>query len=230
MTLEPGARVQVNGGLPRNHGHPTGLVWSIGPKAVRLRLFYDGSEHRIAPEHLQVLMPPREGPVVIVPCGATKAAAPVDPITDDLFRAQDLYTGTYHRATMRAARALTVSPPCPPLTNRVFILSARHGFISPWRLLTPYEQQWGQPGEIDHHELRGSAGRQNLLPEYDVVVLAGREYVKRCRDIWPHLVDPLAGTAGIGEQLALLKRIATTGRLPEPTPSRASPARTTDQG
>ncbi|MGW0485798.1 DUF6884 domain-containing protein [Nonomuraea sp. NPDC003214] len=142
-------------------------------------------------------------PLVIVPCGGRKAdtATPIP--------AGRLYTGSYHRAARAAADALTLDG------GQVLILSARHGLIPLDRELAPYEQRAGQPGSIGGAELRAQAATLGIT-DARPVVLAGRAYVDLARQVWPDLDAPLAGTRGIGEQMARLAAIARRPATPAP--------------
>lgn len=137
-------------------------------------------------------------PLVVVPCGSAKepAAAP----------AGRLYRGTYHRLGLRAANALT-GP------ESVRILSARHWLLPLHTVIEPYNLRLGQPGAITAGQLREQAADQGLLDRRDVVLFGGRDYVDLARQVWPHALTPLTGTAGIGEQQQRLATIAATGCL-----------------
>jgi len=137
------------------------------------------------------------GPLVIVACGATKLEHPAP--------AGELYIGSYHRACRSAAVRLT----CP---SRLRILSARAGLL-PLDAVAPYDVRAGSVGAVDAVKLRHQARRQLLLDELEVIVLGGRTYADLVRHVWPHALWPLAGTHGIGEQLA---RLAAIARSPRP--------------
>lgn len=138
----------------------------------------------------------RARPLVIVPCGGKKLDRPAS--------AGELYTGSYHRATRRAAAALG--------PRRVLILSALHGLVELHRTIEPYDLRMGQAGSVTAEILRGQAEQLGEAGAGDVVVLAGRAYARPVLAVWPHAQDVLAGTAGIGDQLGRLKALESTGR------------------
>ncbi|WP_214514939.1 DUF6884 domain-containing protein [Rhodococcus sp. WY5] len=134
-----------------------------------------------------------EPPLVVVPCGAAKApcAAP----------AGELYRGSYHRLCLRAAKALT-SP------DFIRILSAKHGLLALDTVVEPYDLRLGKPGSITAEDLVAQAGQQGLLGHREVAILAGRDYTRIARAVWPQASAPLSGTRGIGEQQHRLLKIA----------------------
>lgn len=131
--------------------------------------------------------------VVVVPCGGAKL--------DHAAPAGELYVGSYHRACRRAAAALG---------GRVVILSAKYGFVGLDEELEPYELRIDEAGAIDEHELERSARRLGLVGARRVVVLAGGAYTRAARSVFPDAEAPLVPSRGIGEQLARLKRIASS--------------------
>jgi len=132
---------------------------------------------------------PAPGPLVVIPCGGKKA--------DRTLPAHQLYVGSYFRACLNAALAITPA-------HRVRVLSARHGLLPLEQLIAPYELRMGQPGAVSVERVTQQARDQGLHDEAAVLVLAGRAYAALVRQVWPHAVDAFAGTAGIGEQLARL--------------------------
>ncbi|GAA4209032.1 hypothetical protein GCM10022252_74950 [Streptosporangium oxazolinicum] len=140
--------------------------------------------------------------VVIVPCGGKKLDVPAP--------AGELYTGSYHRAARRAADALTTNG------GRVLILSALHGLVPLDQMLAPYELRAGQPGTVSAETLRAQAAALGIDAYAHITVLGGRAYVELAAQVWPTLTAPLAGTRGIGEQMARLAAIY------KPTPAAPS--------
>lgn len=128
-------------------------------------------------------------PLVIIPCGGKKADGPRP--------ARDLYIGSYFRACL--ATALAVGP-----ADRVRILSAKHGLLSLDAEVAPYELRMDSPIAVPGRIVREQAARADLLDTAHVIVLAGSAYARKAGAIWPRALDALAGTAGIGEQLARL--------------------------
>jgi hypothetical protein len=130
--------------------------------------------------------------LVVISCGAAKAATPQPPA--------QLYTGSYFRACLATALAATESR-----RDRVLILSAWHGLL---RLdgppVHPYSMRLGERGAIGPEQLRAQAAAMGLLGER-VTAICGKPYADMCRRVWPDVAAPLAGL-GIGQQLAAMKR------------------------
>ncbi len=137
--------------------------------------------------------------VVIVPCGGKK--------DDTATRAGDLYVGSYHLATRRAAAAIAERTGA-----RVLILSALYGLITLDQRVAPYNLRMGQPGSITADQVRRQATALGVRAAH-VTVLAGKAYADVITAVWPDAVRPLDGTRGIGPQLARLKEIAQGGEL-----------------
>lgn len=146
-------------------------------------------DHDRRPEAVRV-------PLVIVGCGAAKSGSKQP--------AAELYTGTYFKLGLRAARALVPD-------DRIRILSAKHGLVPLHRMIDPYDVRIGDAGAITIPELRAEAKRCGLKDCYDVTVLAGHAYANLARAVWPHVKVPLSGTRGIGDQQHVLTHIAAGG-------------------
>ncbi|MBM4568982.1 hypothetical protein GS489_00295 [Rhodococcus hoagii] len=142
-------------------------------------------------------------PLVIVPCGATKA-----PTTQPV-PAGELYTGTYHRLGLLAAAALT-----SPESTR--ILSGKHGLLRLDDPVAPYDLRLGQPGAVTADDITRQARDQGLLDRPSVVVLGGRDYSRLVLQVWPHATTPLAGSRGIGEHQQRFSAIAAGVRPAAP--------------
>ncbi|MEU1076521.1 MULTISPECIES: DUF6884 domain-containing protein [unclassified Streptomyces] len=140
--------------------------------------------------------------VIIVSCGGRKST------TEQPVPAGELYCGSYHVALRRAADALAGQA---ARTARVLILSALHGFVALDELIAPYDLRLGDEGSVTGEKLRQQAADLGVL-HADVTVLGPRAYVEACRSVWPELTDSLAGTRGIGEQLAKLADIYAPSR------------------
>jgi hypothetical protein len=134
--------------------------------------------------------------LVIVGCGAVKRDYPAP--------AAELYTGSYFRSCLSAARALAPD-------ERVLILSALHGLL-PVADLAPvsaYNLRMGDPGAVTAAEVRAQAEQLRLLGR-PVLALCSSRYADVCRLVWEDVSAPLAGL-GIGRQLhvcAELRRAA----------------------
>ncbi|MFF6852786.1 DUF6884 domain-containing protein [Streptomyces antimycoticus] len=138
--------------------------------------------------------------VVIVACGGRKAVyadgvRKGEPVIGA--RAGELYVGSYHRAARRAADVLTRNG----RAGRVLILSAKWGLVELDRHILNYNLKAGDPGTVDGETLRRQAHELGISGAA-VTVLGGRAYVSLARQVWDELDTPLAGTRGIGEQLA----------------------------
>lgn len=130
--------------------------------------------------------------LVVVPCGARKL--------DHRARAGDLYVGSYHRACRRAAEALR--------PDRVVILSARYGLLGLDDEIDPYDTPHGAAGAVTAAMLYGQARQRGITDLDPVVVLGGARHVALATAVWPHARTPLAGTRGMGEQVARLAAMA----------------------
>lgn len=137
--------------------------------------------------------------IVIVPCGKAKQ--------NTASQARAMYTGSYHRAAMRAAQAMAARAP----GTRVAILSAKYGLLTDLdETIEPYDVTAGQAGAITSAQLRRQVAALGLA-HAEVTVLAGRRYVELAQSVWPAARTPLAGVGGMGLQLQRLCRIAATG-------------------
>ena len=156
--------------------------------------------------------------VVIIPCSNRKTQPPAGQLR---LPARELYAaGSYHRAAARAAAALTQNG----RAGRVLILSALHGLVDPEQLLVPYDVRVGDPNTVTAATLREQA-HDFRLEEADVTMLGGRAYVQLIRQALPDVATPLAGTCGIGEQLARLSQIAKSNSPEAVARVFAAPAR-----
>lgn len=134
-------------------------------------------------------------PLVIVPCGAQKAATARP--------AGELYTSGYHRLALRAAHTLAAP-------ENIRIISAKHGLLPLDKVIDPYDLRLGQPGSITVDHLEAQADEQGLLGHPDVTVLAGRDYTRLVLATWPHARTPLAGARGIGDHQHRLAQLAVS--------------------
>lgn len=130
-------------------------------------------------------------PLVIIPCGGKKR--------EGRSLAMDMYTGPYHKGCQAYARTLT------PLEDDILILSALYGFLSLYDEIAPYNLRMGDLGCISLFVLREQVRERGIMDRKEVVALGGKEYVSRCKLIWPHCSTPLDGVGGIGKHLKWLK-------------------------
>ncbi|MDN5895395.1 MAG: hypothetical protein L0H93_15395 [Nocardioides sp.] len=142
-------------------------------------------------------------PLVIVGCGATKHPTRTS--------AGDMYQGNYHRACRRAAQAHTTS-------DRTLILSALHGLLDLDQVIDPYDLRMGECQAVAADQVRHQATARGLLDEPDVIVFGGAAYTRVVTAVWPHAHAPLAGTGGMGKQLAVLKQLTLRASYTPPLP------------
>lgn len=93
--------------------------------------------------------------------------------------AQDLYTSPLFRGMRQYAEAVA---------DRWFILSAKHGLLSPTRLIGPYDQTLLRTPAAERRAWAQMVGRSIALivpPPSRLVILAGAAY---CRDLVPLLL------------------------------------------
>ncbi|MDJ0345522.1 hypothetical protein QMK19_33800 [Streptomyces sp. H10-C2] len=188
---------------PYNHGSRLPIADSLKPHPGTVRITGAGRRRAAREERERV---------VIVPCGGRKAVRADGPRKGEpipVLPAGEMYVGSYHRAARRAADALTRGG----RSGRVLILSAKHGLVELAEWIITYELRAGDPGTVDGEALRKQAHELGISGAA-VTVLGGRAYVDLAREAFPDLDAPLAGTRGIGEQLARLAAIYDPGRRP----------------
>ncbi|WP_280394299.1 DUF6884 domain-containing protein [Nocardia brasiliensis] len=131
-------------------------------------------------------------PLVIASCGAKKAPAAC--------AAAVLYAGSYAQMCLRAAWQLAAD------AADIRILSARHGLLRLTTVIEPYDTRLSDYDAITTEQLHAQATATGLLHR-PVTVLAGAEYTRLVREVWPHAEAPLLGSRGIGEHRQRLARI-----------------------
>lgn len=130
--------------------------------------------------------------LVVIGCGQRKAASPQPPHL--------LYTGSYFRACLATALAMTGGR-----RYRVLILSAFHGLLTlDGRPEYPYNMRPRDRGAITPDWLRDQAAALGVMGQ-PVTALCGAPYAALCRHVWADVATPLQGL-GIGQQLAAMKR------------------------
>jgi hypothetical protein len=154
------------------------------------------------------LTPPAPS-VIVIPCGAKKLDHPAP--------AGDMYIGSYHRAARRAAEALA-----QPGT-RIVILSALYGLLDLNDVIEPYELRLGDVDAITAGAIHEQARQMGIEPATGVIILAGKMYGDLAATVWPDAARPLAGTRGMGEQLARFAAIANPPQAPDPEANGAHP-------
>lgn len=126
--------------------------------------------------------------LVVIPCGSRKLNRPA--------RAADMYIGSYHRACRKTADALR--------PDRILVLSAHYGLLDLDDIIEPYDTPHGATGAVTAEVLLEQAARHDILLLDPVVALGGARHVSLVRSLWPHVRTPLAGTRGMGDQMARL--------------------------
>ncbi|MFD6918894.1 DUF6884 domain-containing protein [Streptomyces sp. NPDC059944] len=140
-----------------------------------------------ANDHLDCFEPE----LVVIPCGSRKL--------DRRAPAGDLYLGSYHRACRRAAEALE--------PGRLLILSARYGLLDLDDVIEPYDTPHGAADSITADAVLEQARQRDVILRGPVVALGGARHVSLVRAVWPEALTPLAGTRGMGEQMARLAEL-----------------------
>ncbi len=126
--------------------------------------------------------------LVVIPCGSRKLDRPA--------QAADLYIGSYHRACRKAADALR--------PDRLLILSARYGLLDLDDIVEPYDAPHGTTDAVTAQLILEQAKLRDIVLLDPVVALGGAQHVGLVRSVWPYARTPLAGTRGMGEQMARL--------------------------
>ncbi|MFF9785702.1 DUF6884 domain-containing protein [Streptomyces nigrescens] len=126
--------------------------------------------------------------VLLVPCSMRKADVPAAP-------AGEMYVGSYHQASRRAAVAAAGAQ------GQVLILSAKFGLLRAEDRIFKYDLRAGQIGTVTRAVLARQA-HHLAVSAAAVTVLAGKKYADLARQVWPDLEHPLAGARGIGDHLA----------------------------
>ncbi|WP_055585226.1 DUF6884 domain-containing protein [Peterkaempfera griseoplana] len=138
--------------------------------------------------------------LVLITCGSRKLGHRA--------RAADLYTGPYHRACRRAAQGLR--------PDHLLILSSFHGLVALDDVIEPYDTALDGVGSVTAERLRQQARQRGVLELDPVVVLAGARHTALARKVWPHALNPLQGTGGMGRQIAWLNALAGIGAPDDP--------------
>ncbi|WP_342214040.1 DUF6884 domain-containing protein [Nocardia abscessus] len=114
--------------------------------------------------------------------------------------AATLYTGSYAQMCLRAAWQLADA------AADIRILSARHGLLTLTTEVEPYDTRLSDCDAITAEQLHDQAAAAGLLAR-PAIVLAGAEYTRLVREVWPNAEAPLLGSRGIGEHRQRLARI-----------------------
>ncbi len=125
--------------------------------------------------------------LVIIGCGVAKRSG--------VHKAADLYTSGYFRLKLAYARSIVDD-------GSILILSGKYGFVRLDEKIASYDQHIGSAGAITDATLQEQAFRIRL-PESEVIVLGGSDYVDRVRQLCPESTAPLKG--GLPQQMKWLK-------------------------
>lgn len=130
------------------------------------------------------------GTVVVIQCGSTKRKEPA--------RARDLYLGAYFNACRAAAERIG---------DRWYIVSAKHGLLTPSRIIAPYNATLPLRGDREWGERVRCALLEAEPDGWDrLIALAGRRYLVG----WGEELGaetPLARAQGIGSQVMAANRL-----------------------
>jgi hypothetical protein len=135
--------------------------------------------------------PATAGPIVVVPCGASKLTTTAP--------AAQMYTSQHFRLTLKAAQKLAEDQ-----AGRVFILSALHGLIPLDRVLAPYDVKMGDRGCITPAELRDQLA---AIAPTTVTALLPKAYRRALELAGADVVDLYANAPGIGYQRGVASQI-----------------------
>lgn len=139
--------------------------------------------------------------VVVIPCSGEKAPG-LYTAAGELFTAGERYTGQFHRYARHHAERIGA--------DRVLILSAAYGLLRLTDLCPDYEKKItdkdsiaSTPGKLAHQALAFGL----RLDDVHVVSLCPAAYSAELARAIPGLVQPLAGSRGIGEQRGRIARL-----------------------
>ena len=150
--------------------------------------------------------------VVVIPCSGDKAPG-IYTEAGEIFTAGERYTGQFHRYARHHAERIGA--------DRVLILSACYGLLRLSDLCPDYEKKTPAKDSIvsPPRKLAPQAHALGLLPaDVRVVSLCPAAYSAELLRAIPALVQPLAGSRGIGEQRGRIARLTRTDLL-EGTPT-----------
>jgi hypothetical protein len=136
--------------------------------------------------------------VIIIPCGFKKRT--------QTSRACDLYQGPYFKANLKWARS--VAP-----DDLIFILSAKHGLVTLFRELEPYDLKMGESGSVEPGVINCQFNLMGLGVA-KVYAFGGKEYLRALAQAGIVFCAPLGALPDgrFGFQMSELKK--NHGRLP----------------
>ncbi len=135
----------------------------------------------------------------ITPCGKRKIWDK-DPIAGPT-KAKDVYTGPFTRKCQEYAKKFYPNSWC--------ILSAKYGFVYPDEIvLGPYNVTFNKRSSkpISVHELIEQATQKRMYRYHEIIVLGGKEYVRRVSQVFPNkeLSFPISGLRSMFEMIGKL--------------------------
>jgi hypothetical protein len=134
--------------------------------------------------------------VFVIPCGGSKldAAAP----------ASDLYTSSYFRGTLAAARSEVAD-------EDILVLSAAHGLVTLDTVLAPYDTKMGDAGCVTSEDLALQVPELGLIDAevYGMLPAAYFDALDGALRFWGSFASPVyEATRGIGEHKHVAKVLA----------------------
>lgn len=122
--------------------------------------------------------------------------------------AQDVYIGPFARKCQEYA--LKFYP------DSYYILSAKYGFLHPNDIVPEnYDVSFNKPktNPISIQELIEVANKKGILDADCIVIVAGAEYSKKARLVFPQgvILEPLKGCKGIGFMMQRINKAISSG-------------------
>lgn len=127
--------------------------------------------------------------ITIIPCGARKLTRQA--------RADEMYTGSYHRMCQRYAKKLG---------HPFYILLAKYGLLRPSDIIEPYSLTLGQAGSVSPLRVAKQAEELGIKNE-SCIAIGGKRYTDLCKAIFFNCQTPLQTNVrgGNGKQLQWMK-------------------------
>lgn len=139
--------------------------------------------------------------LVVIPCAARKLDRP--------HHARKLYDSDHFRLAVRAAEARANESGAEAM-----VLSAKHGLLTLDDYIDPYDLTMGQAGAVDgvwvagQLQMLGAERIEAFVPQRYLAVLRDAVELLGAEGRGVELVDRFAGARGIGDQRAVLSRMA----------------------
>lgn len=90
----------------------------------------------------------------------------------------------------------------------IYILSAKHGLLTPDTIIRPYDLHMKDDGAVDAETVREQAEDMGIISE-QAIVLGGQDYRECTQLAWPDAEYPLKGRGGMGSQMSWMKEQIT---------------------